>query len=81
MTACLPAASTARALLERRVGAREVDDDVAAAEDVLERRAERRVGAAGELQPVGGLHRRAHRLAHAARGARDGHPDDRLIRR
>ena len=66
-------------VVERRVGPREVDDDVAAAEDLLERRAERRVGAAGELEPVGGLHGGAHRLAHAARGARHGHPDHQAV--
>ena len=62
-------------VVQRRVGAREVDDDVAAAEHVLERRAERRVGAARQLEVVGALDGGAHRLAHAARGARHGDAD------
>ena len=44
----------------------------APAEHVGERRAERRVGAAGELEVVGALDGGAHGLAHAAGGARDG---------
>ena len=71
MTTCTPAATHASALLERRVGPREVDDDVGVAEDVGERRAERRVGAAGELHVVGAPRRAAQTVcAHPARRRR-----------
>ena len=75
-TTCTPAAERRARVVERRVGPREVDEHVGAAEHV----GDRRCRAPGRRGPVSSrssarLDRRAHRLAHAARGARDGDPD------
>jgi hypothetical protein len=59
----------------RLIGDREVDEHVRAVQHRLQRRAQRRVGAAGELHVLGALDRGARRRPHAPRGAGDGHAD------
>ena len=57
------------------VRAGEVDHDVQLAEDVLERRSQRRVHPGGEDEVVGGLDRLAGRRAHPAGGPGHSHAD------
>ena len=60
---------------ERLVGDGEVDDDVGVVEHVVELRPQRRVGAAGELEPLGGGDGVADGRPHPPGGARDRYSD------
>ena len=75
ITTCTPAATASRALSQRLVGLREVDEHVGVAEHVGDARAQRRVGAPGQLHVVGALDGGADGLPHAPGRAGDGDAD------
>ena len=75
ITTCTPAARHSQRVVQRRVGPREVDDDVGVAEDVGERGPERRVGAARQLHVAGALDGGDDGLPHPSRGAGHGDAD------
>ena len=75
MTTCTPAVDGQLRVADRLVGEREVDEHVGVVEHVGERRAERRIGAAGQLHVVRAFDGGAGRRPHAPGGAGDGDPD------